>query len=155
MDLWSEDGTVTRVLVNRVVVGDRGRSAATDCKAYVSVPRKCVSAVEGEPEPARAQRSHYRINWVVAGQPTVNVNVRDEESFDACAIAGREHGHQIFLSTENGWPKTIERTRRLASAPPEGACFVSVTSSNAAPVTRVLLLSPDSDLTTLGPSLEH
>ncbi|MFZ1902496.1 MAG: hypothetical protein WAU66_04285 [Methanoregula sp.] len=99
----------------RIIVKNEGRSAAEECKCYIS------------------NGSNFRICWMehVEGQPSIQtINIEEKLSLDFCAFK-RDVKDKIYCPTENGWKKN-KREIHISQSIVE--CKVLVTSKNAKPL---------------------
>jgi hypothetical protein len=110
---------------NRIRVINRGRTGAKDCKVYVEL-----------------NNDIERIGWMLpdstpAYSLTLNVNI--PEYVDLCAIEAcgtRRH----LLTPEYGYTKETIKSCRPFTRPDRQVIIVRVTSSNAEPAERSLVL---------------
>lgn len=116
-------------VANRIIVENKGRSAAKNCKGYIVVG-------EGK----------ERVCWTVPKErPNATINAKDEERLDFCAFyksgpshegpmvigKGQKEVPRIIAPTEEAWPPEPLKCRQLDEIE---TCKVLVTADNAEPV---------------------
>jgi hypothetical protein len=127
------DGNKTRFIVNRLVVINKGKSGAKDCKVYVRIE----------------ERSRYqRVGWMLPDDNsafTVTLNVNTPEYVDLIAIS--EDGRHIVFTDERGL-KVKPGIELVETLPGKIPAWVIVASSNAEPAERrfnIKFIPPRSD----------
>ena len=104
-----------------------GRSAATNCKAYII-----------------SKNGKGRVCWVVPKErPNATINPEDSEGLDLCAFfQGKrdESVPQVIAPVEEGWP-TAGKARKLDGIT---ECEVLVTADNAKPVKAKVIFNLES-----------
>jgi hypothetical protein len=126
-----QDNVPIDYYANRIMVRNRGRSAAKDCKVYVDYP-------QGNREhEINTERTAWLVPYANSGY-TLTLNVNDREFVDLCAISDDVNQPRV-IPLEYGY--TQGRIDSCTPLPPvDMDITVRVTSSNAKPTERSVRL---------------
>jgi hypothetical protein len=118
---------------NRIIVRNKGRSAARNCKGWILMGDR-----------------KERVAWVVRDSQNITINQRDSERLDFCAyyVSGQREvtissetrrAPWIIRSTENGWSNSPWNDEIFEESPISRVrAAVLVTADNADPVERAV-----------------
>lgn len=110
--------------VYRIIIQNKGRSAAKNCKGYIVIG-------EGK----------ERVCWTVpAERPNATINARDDERIDFCAFYRNGEGTVpiVIAPTEEGWLSHPDDCRDLKEIK---KCKVLITADNASPIEADIVIN--------------
>jgi hypothetical protein len=131
-DIEVENHNPTPFVVNRLIVINKGRSCAKDCKVYIRV--------EETKEIKRISNIYQRVGWMLPDDNTaliVTLNVNIPEYVDLCAIS--KDARYLAFTNERGLkgkPNIDELPPLKFVKHPDIELTVIVTCSNAQPAQR-------------------
>lgn len=121
-----------KLKVNRIIIQNRGKSSARNCKGYIVI-----------------NKNKKRVCWTIPKErPNATINAKDEEKLDFCAYLEEGQFHEIsgdqreipriIAPTEEKWPENPFDCRNLDGIE---KCEILVTANNAEPVKAKIIFN--------------